>query len=222
MKIAFFGGTFDPVHSGHVAVARAAAKEFNLDLVYFAPADIPPHKQKRALADFRHRYAMLALATAGDKRFIPSLIDAPTGKPNYSYDTVRRLKKSLSKKDQLYFLIGVDAFKEIGTWYKPAELLRECDFIVVSRPGYSLGDAGRALPESLRPSPEELRKLSKKQSGTIPLGRASLHLLGGVDEPVSSTEIRSLARGSMKRLSRYVPKPVVEYIKKERLYIENL
>src|SRR5215467_13868982 len=107
MKIALFGGTFDPVHRGHLAVARAAAKKFKLDLIYFAPADIPPHKQKRRLTDFRHRFAMLALATAGDKRFVPSLIDAPTGKPNYSVDTVRRLKAQLGKRDQLFFLIGM-------------------------------------------------------------------------------------------------------------------
>src|SRR5215469_15164554 len=119
MKIALFGGTFDPVHRGHLAVARAAAQKFSLDLIYFAPADIPPHKQKRVLADFRHRFAMLALATAGHKRFVPSLIDAPTGRPNYSVDTVRRLKRSLGKRDDLYFLIGIDAFKDIHTWRKP-------------------------------------------------------------------------------------------------------
>lgn len=221
MKIAFFGGTFDPVHVGHVAVARAAAKKFALDVIYFAPADIPPHKQKRALADFRHRYAMLALATAGDKRLVPSLIDAHTGQPNYSYETVLRLKKSLSNTDQLYFLIGVDAFKEISTWHKPVELLGECDFIVASRPGYSLADAARALPEALRPSVSDLKKLSKKRSGAIRLRHTTLHLLAGVDEPVSSTEIRSIAGEAPARLSRYVPRPVAEYIKKERLYIEK-
>jgi nicotinate-nucleotide adenylyltransferase len=221
MKVALFGGTFDPVHRGHMAVARAAARKFGLDVIYFAPADIPPHKQRRALTGFQHRYAMLALATSGDKRFVPSLIDAHTGQPNYSYDTVRRLKKmlALSSRDRLYFLIGIDAFKEISTWYKPVELLHECDFIVVSRPGYSLGDAARALPESLRPSDSELQKLSRKQSGAIRLRRTTLHLLAGVAEPVSSTEIRSLAGKSPARLSRYVPPRVAEYIKKERLYI---
>src|SRR5215471_21591421 len=107
MRIALFGGTFDPVHLGHLAVARVAADRFKLDRVFFAPADIPPHKQRRTLTDFRHRFAMLALATAEDKRFVPSLLDAPTGQPNYSIETVLRLKKSLSKSDTLYFLIGM-------------------------------------------------------------------------------------------------------------------
>lgn len=219
MKVALFGGTFDPVHSGHLAVARAAVRKFRLDLVYFAPADIPPHKQKRALADFRHRYAMVALAAAGEKRFIPSLIDAHTGEPNYSYETVVRLKKTLSKFDKLLFLIGMDAFNEISTWHKPVELLAECDFIVVSRPGYSLGDAARALPESLRPAPAEMQRLSKKRSGSIKLGRTVLHLLSGVNEPASSTEIRAMASSSFQRLARRVPRAVAEYIRKERLYV---
>src|SRR5512137_588306 len=103
MKIAFFGGTFDPVHCGHLAVARAAAEKFGLSLIYFAPANLPPHKQRRKLTDFQHRFAMLALATAGDRRFVASLLDAHTGQPNYSISTVRRLKSTLKKSDKLYF-----------------------------------------------------------------------------------------------------------------------
>jgi nicotinate-nucleotide adenylyltransferase len=152
MKIAIFGGTFDPVHLGHIAVAHAAAEKFGLGRVYFVPADLPPHKQKRKLTDFQHRFAMLALATADDPRFVPSLLDAHTGQPNYSINTVRRLKSTLRKTDKLYFLIGIDAFKDIATWRQPEELLAEVEFIVVSRPGYSLADVGRALPESLRPT----------------------------------------------------------------------
>src|SRR5215470_10616727 len=87
MKIGLFGGTFDPVHLGHLAVARAAAKKFDLGRVYFVPADLPPHKLKRKLTDFQHRFAMLALATADDPRFVASLLDAHTGEPNYSLET---------------------------------------------------------------------------------------------------------------------------------------
>jgi nicotinate-nucleotide adenylyltransferase len=218
MKIAFFGGTFDPVHRGHLAVARAAANKFALSRIYFAPADIPPHKQKRKLTDFKHRFAMLALATAGDERFIPSLLDAHTGRPNYSLETVRRLKSALGKSAKLYFLIGMDAFQDIGTWHKPVELLGECEFIVVSRPGYSLGDAGRALPEALRPPEPVLKALSRRRAGTIELPGATIHLLDDVREPVSSTAIRAAARKSANQLSRLVPQPVADYIKKEHLY----
>jgi nicotinate-nucleotide adenylyltransferase len=220
MKIALFGGTFDPVHLGHIAVARAAAEKFGLGRVYFVPANLPPHKQKRKLTDFQHRFAMLALATAHDPRFVASLLDAPTGQPNYSVDTVRRLKGTLRKSDKLYFLIGMDAFKDIATWRQPEELLAEVEFIVVSRPGYSLADIGRALPESLRPTDLMLRAMrSQRPEGTIALMGATIHLLGEVREKVSSTQIRAAAGKSVKQLSRYVPPLVAEYIKKENLYV---
>jgi nicotinate-nucleotide adenylyltransferase len=220
MKLALFGGTFDPVHLGHLAVARAAADKFDLARVYFVPADLPPHKQKHQRTDFQHRFAMLALAAAEDPRFVPSLLDAPTGRPNYSINTVRRLKSTLRKSDKLYFLIGIDAFKDISTWYKPVELLSEVEFIVVSRPGFSLAEVGRALPESLRPPDSMLNAVRhQRPEGTIALQGATIHLLGEVREKVSSTQIRASARKSVKQLSRYVPRLVAEYIKKERLYI---
>lgn len=219
MKIALFGGTFDPVHLGHLAVARAAAEKFGLNRIYLAPADIPPHKQKKKLTDFQHRFAMLALATADDPRLVPSLLDSHTGKPNYSIDTVLRLKSTLKKTDKLYFLIGIDAFKDIATWHKPEELLAEVELIVVSRPGHSLADVGRALPPSLRPTDLMLRAMRRqKTDGTIALIGATIHLLGEVHEKVSSTQIRAAANKTIKQLSRYVPQRVAEYIKKENLY----
>jgi nicotinate-nucleotide adenylyltransferase len=232
MKIGLFGGTFDPVHLGHLAVARAAADKFDLGRVYFVPADSPPHKQKRPLTDFQHRFAMLALATAEDPRFVVSLLDAPAGHPNYSIQTVRRLKSTLKKADKLYFLIGMDAFQDIGTWRQPVELLAECDFIVVSRPGFSLDGVLRVLPEALRPSQAELRHCglqkhsihkngSQRSVRTLALPGVKIHLLPDVHERVSSTQIRTAAQKSVKQLSRYVPRLVAEYIKKERIYVSR-
>ena len=219
MKLALFGGTFDPVHRGHMAIAQAAAEKFGLNQVYFVPADLPPHKLTRQLTEFHHRFAMLALATANDKRFVPSLLDSHTGRPNYSIETIRRLKKTLRKSDKLYFLIGMDAFREIATWYEPEALLVECEFIVASRPGFSLGDIGDALPRELRPSEAVLRAMRKQQSdGTVALPGAMIHVLPDVHERVSSTQIRAAASRSVQQLSKYVPRLVAEYIKKERLY----
>ena len=155
MNIAFFGGTFDPMHRGHVAVAESAAKRFALGKVLFVPAELPPHKQNQTFASFAHRMAMVALGTSGHPAFIPSDMEArlyaETGKPNYSLETIRRLKGELKKVDKLYFLIGIDAFLDIARWHRPVDLLRECEFIVANRPGYSLGDIAGALPEELRP-----------------------------------------------------------------------
>src|SRR5215475_14302722 len=203
MKLALFGGTFDPVHLGHLAIARAVAAKFDLNLIYFVPADVPPHKGNRSLTEFQHRFAMLALATADEERFVPSLLEANSGQPNYSIQTVRRLKRTLKKSDKLYFLIGIDAFLEISTWKQPAQLLAECDFIVASRPGHSLADVGEALPETLRPAPAVIQAFRKHEaSGTIALPSTTIHLLSGVNEPVSSTQIRAAAGQSVRQLSR--------------------
>lgn len=219
MKIALFGGTFDPVHLGHLEVARAAADKFELNTIYFVPADIPPHKQSRQLTDFHHRFAMLALATADDKRFVPSLLDAPKGAPNYTIDTVRRVKRTLKKSDKLYFLIGMDAFKDIAAWYQPEALLAECEFIVVSRPGSSMAEIGNALPEKLRSTAETLRGAHNQQStDTIALPGATIHLLSDIHHRVSSTQIRAAVSRPGRQLSRFVPRTVAEYIKKEKLY----
>ncbi len=225
MNIALFGGTFDPVHRGHIVVARAATAKFSLKQVWFVPADIPPHKQKMAITSFYHRYAMVALAVAGEKECLPSLLEAPNldearngRKPSYSIDTVRRVKKSLGKSDHLYFLIGMDAFKDIAQWHKPEELLAECDFIVAARPGFSLADVATALPPKLRPSAAVTKLFRKeKMDGPLVLPGVTLHLLPETHENVSATQIRA-AVGRGGALKRLVPDAVAEYIQKERLY----
>jgi len=225
MDIALFGGTFDPVHRGHIVVARAAAVKFGIRQVWFVPADIPPHKQKTPLTSFYHRYAMVSLAVAGEKDFLPSLLEAPNldgpnaaRQPSYSIDTVRRVKKSLGKSDHLYFLIGMDAFKDIAKWHKAEELLAECDFIVAARPGYSLADVASSLPEKLRPAAAVTRLFRKtKMTGPLVLPGATLHMLPETHENVSATQIRSAVEqgGALKKL---LPDAVAEYVKKERLY----
>ena len=175
MNLTIFGGTFDPIHRGHLKVARAATEKFALKEVWFVPADIPPHKQKEPITPYDHRYAMTALAVAGEKQFIPSLLEAPDlsaspkdRRPSYSIETVRRVKKMLGKSDRLYFLIGMDAFKDIAKWYEAEALLKECDFIVAARPGYSLADVASSLPPALRPN-AAVTKLFRKEKIEGPL-----------------------------------------------------
>jgi len=133
---------------------------------------------------------------------------------------VRALKKQLAKEDRLYFLIGIDAFLDLSTWRHPVELLSECDFIVVSRPGHSLADVGRALPEAMRPDKAQLRRLrGMKTRGAITLPSTTIRLLGNVKKAVSSTEIRAAVKKSPARLQRLVPPEVAAYIRKENLYV---
>ena len=224
MNIALYGGTFDPVHLGHVAVARAAAERFALGRVYFVPADISPHKQKRPPTAYYHRYAMLALALAGEKTLLPSLLEAPEivqaeGKlASYSVDTVCRFRQRLGKRDKLFFLIGIDAFQDIAKWRDPVALLRECEFIVASRPGFSLAEAAMALPEEIRPK-EDITKLFQQRevTGPLVLSGAVIHFLGGIYKPESSTQVRNAVRGS-RSLARLVSEPVADYIRKMHLY----
>lgn len=232
MNIGLFGGTFDPIHRGHAALARAALEHFQLSRIYFVPANLPPHKQQHPLTAYFHRYAMVALATAEEKKFSPSLLESPspesspTGKrgrheapeANYTVDTVRRLKHGLKPGDQVFFLIGMDAFREISTWRQPEELLRECEFIVASRPGYSLADVANALPPGLRPRPEVTKPFVKQPAkGDLVLKGATVHLLQDVHEGVSATAIRQAAAQG-KPLARWVHPAVAEYIRKMGLY----
>jgi nicotinate-nucleotide adenylyltransferase len=222
MNVALFGGTFDPIHLGHLAVARAAAARFNLKRVYFVPAYVPPHKLSQPITSFGHRYAMVALATMGEPRFLPSLLESPERRPehgaNYSIDTFRHFKHALGKNNRAFFLIGIDAFLEIATWREPEELLREAEFVVVSRPGFSLADVGSALPPKLRPADKVTQAMRKRPAtGQIVLPGATIHLLEGVAEPVSATKIR-LAAEKGRPLDKLVGTPVAEYIRKQGLY----
>jgi nicotinate-nucleotide adenylyltransferase len=231
MNIGLFGGTFDPIHLGHTALARAAMNRCQLGQIYFVPASVPPHKPAESPASFFDRYAMAVLATMGEKRFLPSLLEAPgtalpqvngkkTAVPsaNYTIDTVRRLQSSLKKADRLFFLIGIDAFQEIAKWHEAELLLRECEFIVASRPGYSLADVANALPQALRPKAEVTRPFSKQPAkGDLVLPGVTIHLLENVQHNISATAIRQ-AVSAKRALTKFVDPAVAEYIKKMELY----
>jgi nicotinate-nucleotide adenylyltransferase len=222
MNIGLFGGSFDPIHRGHLALAQAAASRYSLRQVLFVPANVPPHKQKHPLTAFIHRYAMVALATQDERGFVPSLMEAPgepaTGGANYSIDTVRRLKKILKKSDRLFFLIGIDAFRDVAKWREARALLSECDFIVASRPGYSLRDVAESLPEELRPPAAVTRPFHKQPAkGDLVLPGVTLHLLEGVHHSISATAIREAAAHG-KPLGRWLDPRVADYIRKHGLY----
>ena len=228
MRIAFFGGTFDPVHRGHIQIASSAVERFDLGQVLFVPASIQPLKQDQRTADYYHRFAMLALATQRRREFVVSDLEGPKQgtTPNYSINTIRELKRKLRKADKLYFLLGIDAFLGIEKWHKPSELLRECEFIIASRPGFSMGEIAAALPEELRPRKDVLniarkQKLdfSREPVQTIALPGITLHLMGDISEKVSATQIRAAAKSAGKaRLRSLVGEAIAEYIQKTGIY----
>jgi nicotinate-nucleotide adenylyltransferase len=200
VRIALFGGTFDPIHSGHLRAARAAARRYRLDRVLFVPSGNPPHKLQDRLSPFAHRYAMVALAASRDPRFVPSLLESPTpdGRRRYSIDTVRAAKRQLKKSDELFFLIGADAFLDLPHWKSFHRLLRSTQFIVVLRPGISPAEIAGIIPR--------------------PWARSTtIHVLAGLNVAISSREIRHAIRAG-NRVTGLVPPLVEQYIEKEGLY----
>jgi len=228
MNIGLFGGTFDPTHRGHMALARAAEEKFSLRQIHFVPANAPPHKQKQPLTPYLHRFTMLSLATAENKNWIPSLLEAPKGLsvesgdktagPNYSIDTVRKLRAGLKSADRVFFLIGIDAFLEIQTWREPLALFAECAFIVASRPGHSLADVANALPETLRPKSAATEPFKKHPAqGDLLLPGVTVHLLDSLQYAISATAIREAAKAG-RPLGKLVDPALAAYIKKQNLY----
>ncbi len=197
LRIGILGGTFDPIHNGHLAVARAARRRYRLDLVYFIPCGQPPHKQSRGLSRFLHRFAMVALACAGERTFVPSLLEAGADlqgtKKSYSIDTVHRLRRR-APRAQLYFILGADAFLYLPKWKDVRKLVRLCDFIVATRPGI------------------DLRKLAG-----VAVPNATVHFLGGVQVDVSASQVRKAMRRG-RSVAGLVPSAVADYIAKMALY----
>lgn len=135
MKLAIFGGTFDPVHTAHLTVALEAANRFLLDRILFIPAANPPHKQECTGADFEHRFEMVRLACLADSRFEASRLEEGAAK-SYSIHTIQRVRAGIGTGDHLFFLIGADAFAEIESWHCWKDVVASVEFLVVTRPGH--------------------------------------------------------------------------------------
>jgi nicotinate-nucleotide adenylyltransferase len=134
VRLAIFGGTFDPIHEAHLAVAREAAGRFGLERVLFIPAAHPPHKDGATRAPYADRLRMTELACRSDPRFEASALEADTAR-SYSIDTIEKLRATLAPADELFFIAGADAFSEIRTWRRWRDVARSVRFVVVSRPG---------------------------------------------------------------------------------------
>lgn len=204
MRVALFGGTFDPIHRGHLALASAAASAFMLDRMLFAPVGRQPLKAEAPIATFADRMAMTALAVAfaADLRFAVSSIDAPRpdGAPNYTIDTLAALAREYPAAT-LFVLAGADSFLSLRNWRSPAQLLALAEWIVVSRPDFLL------TPEFL----------SRPEFALTAAQRSRIHLLTTVHEDVSATELRQRLHAG-DPCPGLLPPTVAEYIQTHRLY----
>lgn len=201
MRLGFFGGSFDPPHRGHLAIAAAAQAAFQLDEILFAPTGNQPLKPTGPQASFNDRLAMVTLLCEGHSGFKPSLLDAPLpdGSPNYTIDTIARLRTSLGSGSNLFMgeifmIVGADSFRDLPHWQSPEALLSSADWIIVTRPGVPLG--------SVDLTPQQQQRI---------------HLLEGIHEPASSTEVRTrLSQGQT--CDELVPRNILEYIHRHHLY----
>jgi nicotinate-nucleotide adenylyltransferase len=221
MKVALFGGSFDPPHSGHVALVRLARERLTLDRVLVAPVARQPLKQLTSTASFEDRVAMAGLAFAGELGVEISLLDATraNGDFNYTIDTVNALHQQIDPRDSLFCLIGADSLLTIRKWYRSLDLLSTCDFIVGARPGFDLSQARAALPAGISANavPTQLPQTTLLELTTPNARHSRLYLLMDIAEDVSATQIRSALRGEV-GAGEVLNPAVVEYIRTHHLY----
>jgi len=194
VNLAIFGGTFDPIHAGHVEAVISAADALAIDKVLVIPSGNPPHKSRTDQAAYEHRYRMVELACSADERLTPSRLEEPgaDGQRHYSYDTIQTVRRQFNFDEPLRFIIGGDAFAEIHLWHRWQEVGSEVAFVVVDRPGSHTDEA-------------------------VLLADARVERHAGPMNPASSSEIRHRAKmgGTLADLA---PAKVCDYIWEHRLY----
>lgn len=208
-RLGVLGGTFDPVHLGHLAAGRAAAAALALDHVRLVPSRVPPHRAVGPRASGYHRFAMAALAALDEPGWTVSDIELRREGPSYSVDTLTALGAEGWAATQIFFLIGADAFAEIATWSRYPAVLDLAHFVVVTRPGTTHDDVRARVPAlaSRMVAAEDIG--ARRTPGIV--------LLDAATPDVSSTDIRArAARGAS--LSGLVTEPVEQYIRRHRLY----
>ena len=218
-RIALYGGSFDPVHAGHITVARSLLKLFALDHVLFIPAYVAPHKLKAQVAPALQRYAMLVLATQGEAQLCVSSVEIDAPERPYTVDTLSRMQSELGREAQLFFIMGADSWMEITTWREWERVLTLSNHIVVTRPGYELS-AAHVTPSirerivDLQGADEDRIKQEVKRSEGL-----KIYITDAVRMDVSATAIRKLLRENQEaEIATLVPPPVAEFIRKYRLY----
>jgi nicotinate-nucleotide adenylyltransferase len=207
-----YGGTFDPVHTGHLEIARRVSELFEIEKLLFIPAQMAPHKIGRPVTEPIHRYAMLALATQNDPKLSISTFELDAPDRRYTVDTIAHFQRLFGDECELFFIMGADSWSEITTWREWERLLTMTNHIVVTRPGYELAITHvGAISE----------RIVDLRSGKGALDQKRIYFTDVVFNDVSATNIRRLAsEGRIEKLEQLVPGPVLEYIRKYGIYRE--
>ena len=204
MRIAVLGGTFDPIHNGHLAAAQSVAEAFQVDEVHFVPAYSAPHKQSHDSTSAFHRFAMVALATMPFARFRPSTIEVEALQKRYTVDTLELMRRTYPGA-QLLFVLGTDMFQEIESWKDYRRLFGLAHLIVVNRPGFPFRDDIAA------------HQVVRENQRVVPPEQPTVFYLPFVVQLISSTEIRR-SRENGQDVRQWLPPVVWSYIERNRLY----
>jgi nicotinate-nucleotide adenylyltransferase len=213
-RIGVYGGTFDPVHNGHLKVAEAVSKAFALDRMLFVPAFTPPHKRKRIISSPFHRWAMLALATEHSPTMFVSTVELEAPAQPYTIDTLGRLQAELQPV-QLFFVMGSDSFRDVTTWREYEEILSAYDVVVATRPGCQGFENDEKLAPGLETRIVDLRDGGYPSKEDLKSPRIYLTDYATVD--LSATGIREAVQQG-RSIDDLVPPPVAAYIEKYQLY----
>lgn len=197
MRVGVLGGTFDPIHIGHLVAAEEVRAQLGLDRVVFVPAGLPPHKLTNHVSPVEHRLTMVKLAVAGNPYFTVSRVDIDRFGPCYTVDTIELLRAELGPDVELYFILGSDSLADVATWHKPERLIRLCRLAVVERPGY-------------RVDMEELEHM-------LPGITSRVHFINSPQLAISSTDIQRRVRQGLP-IKYQVPEAVEDYIYEHGLY----
>ncbi|HEY2847662.1 MAG TPA: nicotinate-nucleotide adenylyltransferase [Pyrinomonadaceae bacterium] len=214
LKIAFYGGSFDPPHLGHMAVADALLKQFELDEFVFLPAFHAPHKKGRQPTPAYDRYAMLCLATQYMNQVSVSRIEIEMPEKPYSYETLGRITELLPRAE-IYFVMGADSWDEITTWREWEEVLSLSNHIVITRPGFPI--RFDHVTDEIRERIVDLRD-GKEYEPKADDGRYLIYITDAVSIDISATDIRKRVREDGDTWRREVPKEVANYIEKYQIY----
>jgi nicotinate-nucleotide adenylyltransferase len=219
-RIGVLGGTFNPVHCGHLHIAIETQNLFSLSQVHFVVATVPPHKEPGDLIPFMHRYAMVGLATAGIRDFLPSLAELEPQASPFTIDTLKKLARAAGGKSNIYFIAGGDSLQEVKSWRESEKLLNSYNFIFALRPGTQPASPKDVLPPQAAHRVLDLTGLTRDRARrTIARqkGEPRIYLVDVGSLDISSTRIRTFA-SSGRPFHRMVPGPVWEYIRKLHLY----
>ena len=221
MKLGLFGGTFDPIHIGHLRAALEVKQGFGLDQIVIIPAAVPPHKKGHQVTDATDRLKMVELGVSGYSGFSVSDAELQRAGPSYSIDTINHFKTASDKDSEIFFISGLDAFLEIDTWKSYKELLRQIAFIVIARPmfdGEDITSRWTRLEDFIKDKISSDYQFSESSACFVHSGAKPIYTFDVTSLDISSTRIRELVKTGQP-ITYLVPESVEKYVKSRGLYL---